>query len=53
MPVIYINDLPEFLKEGSAFRRYLRETRAPFAILINYGAANFALKLKRKRPGHC
>ena len=42
VPVIYINDLPEFLKEGSSFRRYLRETRSPFAILINYGAANFA-----------
>jgi hypothetical protein len=40
-PVIYINDLPELLKDGSAFRRYLAETRLPFAILINYGAANF------------
>lgn len=42
VPVIYINDLPELLKEGSAFRRYLAETKFPFAILINYGAANFA-----------
>jgi len=42
VPVIYINDLPELLKEGSAFRRYLAETKLPFAILINYGAANFA-----------
>ncbi len=42
VPVIYINDVPELLKEGSSFRRYLKETRLPFAILINYGAANFA-----------
>jgi len=41
-PVIYLNDLPELLKDGSAFRRYLAETKSPFAILINYGAANFA-----------
>src|SRR2546423_1867963 len=40
-PVVYINDLPELLKDGSAFRRYLAETKSPFAILINYGAANF------------
>jgi hypothetical protein len=38
VPVIYINDLPALLKEGSPFVRYLRETRAPFAVLINYGA---------------
>ena len=38
-PVVYINNLPEYLKEGSPFLRYLRETKAPFAILINYGAA--------------
>ncbi|HYO92288.1 MAG TPA: hypothetical protein VEQ40_11655, partial [Pyrinomonadaceae bacterium] len=38
-PVIYINDLPQFMKEGSPFLRYLRETRSPFAILINYGWA--------------
>ncbi|MBA3323047.1 MAG: hypothetical protein H0T45_16610 [Pyrinomonadaceae bacterium] len=37
VPVIYINELGKHLKEGSAFVRYLRETRAPFAILINYG----------------
>jgi hypothetical protein len=41
VPVVYINDLPKHLKEGSAFLRYLRETRSPFAVLINYGAANF------------
>jgi hypothetical protein len=41
VPVIYINDVPELLKEGSSFRRHLKETGAPFAILINYGAASF------------
>jgi hypothetical protein len=39
-PVIYINNLPEYLKDGSAFRRYLSETKSPFAILINYGSAS-------------
>ena len=39
VPVIYINNLPEYLKEGSQFLRYLRETKIPFAILINYGSA--------------
>ena len=39
VPVIYINDLPQLLKEGSPFLRHLRETRTPFAVLINYGAA--------------
>lgn len=38
-PVIYINDLAEYLKEGSPFVRYLRETKQPFAVLINYGGA--------------
>ncbi len=38
VPVIYINDLPEYLKEGSPFLRYLRETKMPFAVLINYGS---------------
>jgi hypothetical protein len=41
-PTVYINDLPELMKAGSAFRRYLAETKSPFAILINYGSANFA-----------
>jgi hypothetical protein len=41
VPVVYINDVHEYLKEGSPFLRYLRETKAPFAILINYGAAQF------------
>ncbi|HWN09150.1 MAG TPA: hypothetical protein VNO50_07785 [Pyrinomonadaceae bacterium] len=38
-PVIYINNLREYLQDGSAFRRYLSETKSPFAILINYGSA--------------
>ena len=41
VPVVYINDLPQLLKDGSAFRRYLAETKSPFAVLINYGAATF------------
>ena len=39
VPVIYINNAPEYLKEGSPFLRFIRETKSPFAILINYGAA--------------
>ncbi len=39
VPVIYIPHIPELLKEGSPFLRYLRETKAPFAVLINYGTA--------------
>jgi len=42
VPVVYINDLPELLKDGSPFRRYLAATKTPFAVLINYGAATFA-----------
>jgi hypothetical protein len=41
-PVIYINNLPEYLKEGSPFLRYLRDTKSPFAILINYGSAQMS-----------
>src|SRR6185295_18998693 len=39
VPVIYLNNLPEYLKEGGPFLRYLRETKVPFAVLINYGSA--------------
>ncbi len=39
VPVVYINNIPEYLKPGSQFLRYLRETKVPFAILINYGGA--------------
>jgi hypothetical protein len=38
VPVIYLNDLPALFKEGSPFLRYLRETKQPFAILINYAS---------------
>lgn len=41
VPVIYINHVHELLQEGSPFLRFIRETKAPFAILINYGAAQF------------
>jgi hypothetical protein len=41
-PVIHISSLPDNLKEGSAFLRYLRETKSPFAVLINYGDAKFS-----------
>jgi hypothetical protein len=41
-PVIYINSLPEYLKEGSPFLRYLRDTKSPFAVLINYGSAQMS-----------
>jgi hypothetical protein len=42
VPVIYINNLPEYFKEGSPFLRYLRETKVPFVILINYGSADMS-----------
>ena len=41
-PVIYLNNVPELFKEGSPFLRYLRETKAPFAILINYASAQLS-----------
>ena len=49
VPVIYINDLPQYLKEGSPFLRYLRETRQPFAVLINYGAARMETDAEAQR----
>jgi hypothetical protein len=42
VPVIYINEMPKHLKEGSAFLSFIRQTRSPFAILINYGKADFS-----------
>ncbi len=42
VPVVYINEMPKHLKEGSPFLRYLRETKTPFAVLINYGQANMS-----------
>ena len=38
VPVIYLNDVPQLFKEGSPFLRYLRDTKQPFAILINYAS---------------
>ncbi|HZE70311.1 MAG TPA: hypothetical protein VE135_12390 [Pyrinomonadaceae bacterium] len=43
VPVIYINDLPQYLKETSPFLSYLRKTKQPFAVLINYGAAQMSV----------
>jgi hypothetical protein len=42
VPVIYLNNVPELFKDGSPFLRYLRETKAPFAILINYASAQLS-----------
>jgi len=42
VPVIHLNNLRDYLKEGSPFLRYLRDTHSPFAILINYGSANLS-----------
>jgi hypothetical protein len=42
VPVIYLNNVPELFKEGSPFLRYLRETKQPFAILINYASAQLS-----------
>jgi hypothetical protein len=41
VPVVYINNIPRHFKEGSAFLNFIRQTRAPFAVNINYGAAAF------------
>ena len=42
VPVIYLNDLPALFKDGSPFLRYVRETKQPFAILINYASAQLS-----------
>ena len=42
VPVIHIDSLPEYLKEGSSFLRYLRETKATFAVVINYGSTQMS-----------
>ncbi|HEV7904709.1 MAG TPA: hypothetical protein VGO96_12775 [Pyrinomonadaceae bacterium] len=39
VPVITLDQLTTYVQEGSPFLRYLRETRAPFAVVINYSAA--------------
>lgn len=38
-PVIYFNELPEFLSDDSAFLAWLKETKSPFGILLNYAMA--------------
>ncbi len=42
VPVVYLNDVPQLFKEGSGFLRYLRNTKSPFAILINYAQPNMS-----------
>ncbi|HYP00130.1 MAG TPA: hypothetical protein VER76_08065, partial [Pyrinomonadaceae bacterium] len=39
VPVVPLDHLTGFLLEGHPFLRYLRETRAPFAVIINYSQA--------------
>ena len=51
VPVVYINHVHDLLKEGSPFLRYIRETKAPFAILINYGAAPSIPRRSRSSGG--
>jgi hypothetical protein len=40
VPVITLEQFTTYVQEGSPFLRYLRETRAPFAVLINYSRAS-------------
>jgi hypothetical protein len=40
VPVITLDQFTTYVQEGSPFLRYLRETRAPFAVLINYSRAS-------------
>jgi hypothetical protein len=39
VPVVNLDQLMVFLQEGHPFLRYLRETHAPFAAVINYSQA--------------
>ena len=39
VPVFHINSLTKHFTEGSAFLDYVRRTRSPFAVNINYGDA--------------
>ncbi len=36
VPVIYFGELPEFLSDDSPFLAWLRQTKSPFGILLNY-----------------
>jgi hypothetical protein len=42
VPVIYLNDVPTLFKDSSPFLRYLRDTKQPFAILINYASVQLS-----------
>jgi len=42
VPVVYLNHVPELFKEQSAFVHYLRQTKIPFAILINYASVRMS-----------
>jgi hypothetical protein len=42
VPVVYLNHVPELFKEESALVRYLRLTKSPFAILINYASVKMS-----------
>jgi hypothetical protein len=39
VPVIRLDQFVTYMQEGSPFLRYLRETHAPFAVIINYSQA--------------
>jgi hypothetical protein len=39
VPVIRLDQLVTYVQEGSPFLRHLRESRAPFAVIINYSTA--------------
>jgi hypothetical protein len=39
VPVITLDQFTTYVQEGSPFLRHLRETRAPFAVVINYSRA--------------
>ncbi|MCA1564756.1 MAG: hypothetical protein LC803_03820 [Acidobacteria bacterium] len=39
VPVITLDQLTAYVQEGSPFLRHLRETRVPFAVVINYSQA--------------
>jgi len=39
VPVITLDQLTTYVQEGNPFLRHLRETRVPFAVIINYSQA--------------
>jgi hypothetical protein len=42
VPVITLDQLAIYVREGSPFLRHLRETRVPFAVVINYSQATMS-----------